>query len=638
MLLVATMSLFASGESVDPNVPASIEPERTVRVLSNGHISGPVPPGMTLVPGGRAKLGVPEKLMLELASRENYQHLKHLISMYPEYTPLNKIPDLLVDTHEVTNLQFQKYLNAKGLKASADLLTLRWSYWTAGKQQTGLPPGHENLPISGVNLYEAQDCARWMGKRIPTEPEWEAIARHSKKPTAFYLWGEGWNAWDREACCNLHNSGRGSEGMVPSEGGKRETDISADGVFDLCGGVSEWTVSPFEPYPGFQPISDKKRGHRKKVKEVGNFNSEHRVFRGGSYMGNEFTNSVVYRAGWHPNSSAQAIGFRCVKTATPGFDRIQRAATVELALLSSDIKDQFDWTNETMAGQEILTTDSETGLVIQSDTLAFAHITRTRVSESRFMKDTIEAPVIVGIFTTTQPIQDPPLPAGSYGLYFRGKGESKAQKEEAKRKRAGRAAEDEAAKKAEEDKKKKGRSSRSKRKREEEEAKKKAEEDKKKAEEAEAAEISEEEKKALAEAAAAQKELENLGFEAKTRDLTDLPTNTDLILINNAAGETVTWLPVSREKTRTHFAQLAYMPSAGKVNASAEAAGRISVDGESNDVATLCFSLRVGSGATQPEIKINLEFAPGCFEKLELPVVEDPKKPKRSAKKSSRGK
>ena len=208
-------------------------------------------------------------------------------------------------------------------------------------------------------------------------------------------------------------------------GGSYPEDVSVDGVFDLAGNVAEWTSSTFEPHPGFRTLEIKRRGQRKKTRVSAEFDSEKRVYRGGSYFGNEVTNNVVYRAGQHPSSAAEAIGFRCVKSARPGYDSLQAAATTGLALMRSDIKGRLDWSEGTMAAQEITTTDSESGEVIQYDVLAYTHIHRTTKSESKFMKDTIEEPELIGILVTSKPILDPALPAGSYALYFRGKARAK---------------------------------------------------------------------------------------------------------------------------------------------------------------------------------------------------------------------
>ena len=141
-----------SGEAAGISASSkSADLTKSVRTHNAGETQGDIPPGMVLIPGGTATLGVTEKAMLELAKRENYDFLRHLIAMYPSHSPLDKVEDLLVDVFEVTNLQYKTYLDANGLKASGDLLDLRWHDWVSGKLVPGLPPKYEDRPIGAVS-------------------------------------------------------------------------------------------------------------------------------------------------------------------------------------------------------------------------------------------------------------------------------------------------------------------------------------------------------------------------------------------------------------------------------------------------------------------------------------------------------
>ena len=89
----------------------------------------------------------------------------------------------------------------------------------------GLSPLDPAAPVCHVSFYEAEAYARWAGKRLPTEAEWEVSSKIAPK--------QG----------NLLESGTLS--AQPAN--------SVDGLTQMFGDVWEWTQSPYSPYPGFRP-------------------------------------------------------------------------------------------------------------------------------------------------------------------------------------------------------------------------------------------------------------------------------------------------------------------------------------------------------------------------------------------------
>lgn len=122
---------------------------------------------------------------------------------------------------------------------------------------------HPDEPVCGVSAHEADAFARWSGKRLPTESEWEYAASAGRFP-----WG------DEEPDDARANFGLKEWNPTPvreHSAGETPQELS-----DLAGNVWEWTSSAFLPYPGFEayPYDGYSKDHME---------GEHRVCRGGSW-------------------------------------------------------------------------------------------------------------------------------------------------------------------------------------------------------------------------------------------------------------------------------------------------------------------------------------------------------------------
>ena len=133
--------------------------------------------------------------------------------------------------------------------------------------EDGLVP---QLPLTGVSWYEAEAYAAFAGKRLPTEAEWEKAAAWDESAGARrrFAWG------DEEPSTQVCNFGFRFWGTTPV--GSFPAGASAYGCEDMTGNVWEWTSTPFEGYPGFEPFPYPEYSETW-------FDGDHRVLKGGSW-------------------------------------------------------------------------------------------------------------------------------------------------------------------------------------------------------------------------------------------------------------------------------------------------------------------------------------------------------------------
>ena len=153
-------------------------------------------------------------------------------------------------------------------------------------------------PISHVSFLEASAYAKWAGKRLPTEAEWEKAATFSGSGVKQnFPWGE---AIADETRANLFENGF----WIVAPIGSFPAGQTVNGCHQMIGDVWEWTTSDYVPYPGFKSEFDE-------------YNDKwfvgQKVLRGGSFATPQMHIRSTYRNFFYPHERWMIAGFRCAK-------------------------------------------------------------------------------------------------------------------------------------------------------------------------------------------------------------------------------------------------------------------------------------------------------------------------------------
>lgn len=265
-------------------------------------LAPPVVPSMVEIPAGRVTLGLPRDG--EAFGWDN-EFEEHVVD----------VPAFAVDKYEVTNAGFLKFVAAGGYD-NRDLWTDEDWAWKTERELTH--PGFwrrrgdawylrtmfDEIPLPldwpvYVSQAEASAYARWAGKQLPTEAEWQRAAYGSPGGNErSYPWGN-----------EAPSARRGNfdfQRWDPTPVGAFPESASAFGVADLAGNGWEWTSTPFGPFPGFEPFPFY-RGYSADF-----FDNKHFVIKGGSARTAACMLRRSFRNWFQPHYPHVYAGFRCV--------------------------------------------------------------------------------------------------------------------------------------------------------------------------------------------------------------------------------------------------------------------------------------------------------------------------------------
>jgi gamma-glutamyl hercynylcysteine S-oxide synthase len=159
-----------------------------------------------------------------------------------------------------------------------------------------------NEPVLHVSWYEADAYARWAGRRLPTEAEWEKAARYDPASgrSRRFPWG------DEDPTSGKANLGQ--RYLQPAPAGSYPEGAAPSGARQLIGDVWEWTGSDFLPYPGFRAWP------YREYSEVF-FGPEYKVLRGGSFAVSPVACRGTFRNWDYPVRRQIFAGFRTARSA-----------------------------------------------------------------------------------------------------------------------------------------------------------------------------------------------------------------------------------------------------------------------------------------------------------------------------------
>ncbi|EXG80124.1 ergothioneine biosynthesis protein EgtB [Cryptosporangium arvum] len=218
-----------------------------------------------------------------------------------------------IDTDPVTNAQYAAFIDAGGYDNPDWWTADGWAYkntaglvapqfWDEGARTRfgHVEPIPPDEPVQHVCWYEADAYARWAGKRLPTEAEWEMAARFDPETgrSRRFPWGDD---DPRPEHANL-----GGTYLQPAPVGAYPEGTSPLGVRGLMGDVWEWTSSDFTPYPGFAMFP------YPEYSEVF-FGPEYKVLRGGSWAADPTAVRATFRNWDYPIRRQIFAGFRCAR-------------------------------------------------------------------------------------------------------------------------------------------------------------------------------------------------------------------------------------------------------------------------------------------------------------------------------------
>ena len=321
-------------------------------VVSNVAAPASIPDGMVWIPGGEFSMGANDPPDMDEVGMKATEDARPIHRVY--------VDGFFMDKTDVTNAQFEAFVKAtnyvtvaertpkaedfpgappENLVAGSVIFTAPdhpvpldnhfqwWSYMPGANWRHPLGPrsdlkGKETYPVVHIAYEDAEAYARWAGKRLPTEAEWEFAARGGMAGEPF-VWGDEfcpsgkWMANTHQGQFPVKDSGTdGFVGIAPVA----QYAPNRYGLYDMAGNVWQWTSDWYRP-DYYQTLVTAGVVARNPQGPNSSFDPSEpdqpkRVHRGGSYLCTDQYCSryiVGTRGKGEINTGTNHLGFRCVK-------------------------------------------------------------------------------------------------------------------------------------------------------------------------------------------------------------------------------------------------------------------------------------------------------------------------------------
>src|SRR5450432_192583 len=351
--ILATIA-FGDLRAADPEPPAENTTSSFAPTIPNtAKPSAPAPEGMAWVPGGEFSMG----------SKDIGKCACEGSPAMPDARPIHRVyvDGFWMDATDVTNAQFEEFVKATGYVTIAEIAPTKeefptappenlvagstvftptpepvplddmfqwWRYqhganWRHPEGPESSIEGHEQYPVVQVAYPDASAYAKWAGKRLPTEAEWEFAARGGLSGK-LYTWGDElkpdgkWMANIYQGRFPVKDTGEdGFAGISPV----KSFPPNGYGLYDMAGNVWQWCSDWYRPdyYARLKLLGgDVTRNPQGPIApyDPAEPTEKKRVHRGGSFLCTDQYCSrymVGTRGKGEVTTASNHVGFRCVK-------------------------------------------------------------------------------------------------------------------------------------------------------------------------------------------------------------------------------------------------------------------------------------------------------------------------------------
>lgn len=313
---------------------------------------GPAPKGMVWIPGGEFSMGANDPPDMDEVGMKATEDARPIHRVY--------VDGFFMDETDVTNAQFAEFVKATGYVTIAERKPRQeeyptappenlvagsvvfsppdhavpltnhlqwWSYVPGANWRHPLGPGSDikakgNYPVVQIAYADAEAYAKWAGKRLPTEAEWEFASRGGLTGKPF-VWGDTfrpdgkWMANTHQGHFPDHDTGDdGYVGIAPVA----KFPPNGYGLYDMAGNVWQWTSDWYRP-DYYQQLASMAEVARNPSGPTSSYDPDEpdqpkKVHRGGSFLCTDQYCSryiVGTRGKGEVSTGTNHLGFRCVK-------------------------------------------------------------------------------------------------------------------------------------------------------------------------------------------------------------------------------------------------------------------------------------------------------------------------------------